>query len=510
MHKHDSGWVSAGLAGIYTVILLLIALWRNDGHFVYALDDPYIHLDIARQLALTGVYGLNPGEYAAPSSSILWPLLLVPFAQTPAFIFAPFIIGLAAAMGSALVITRLLPRSLELLPKVGIALIGILALNLPALALVGMEHGVHILLSLMAALACCNLLEGRKPPHWLWAVIILHPLLRYEGVLVSAACLTLLFWKGYRREAVLAGFAMCLPVIGFTLFLHLHGLGYFPGSTIVKKLRLDAIDGNFTNFWVKSLIVGLLSPSGIVMILAAFCAPLICLLRLRHWRSPAFATLLGITGVFSGHLLLGRLSTFETPRYDQYAIAFAVPLALWLLRPVNAQHKPLKVVTALALILLALPGLISSTIGVQNAITAIYQQQYQMQRLVQQYWHDSVAANDIGLVGLGTDAYVLDLVGLANTQVRLARTRAEPDWASRIVAEHKINLVLAYDDWVEPEVRENWIELGKLTRTTTSRLGPSTVLIMTPDKSQVANMQALLRDWAADLPIGSIYEESKI
>ena len=33
---------------------------------IYSLDDPYIHLALARQI-LHGHYGINPGEFAAPS-----------------------------------------------------------------------------------------------------------------------------------------------------------------------------------------------------------------------------------------------------------------------------------------------------------------------------------------------------------------------------------------------------------------------------------------------------------
>lgn len=507
--KHtDSGWISAGLTGFYTVCLLLVALWRNDGNFVYALDDPYIHLDIARQLALTGVYGLNPGEYAAPSSSILWPFLLVPMAVTPAFLYAPFLIGMAAAMASAMTIAHMLPRRVGLVPKIAFTLLAVLALNLPGLALVGMEHGVHILLSLLAALACCRLVHGHKPPQWLWLIIILHPLIRYEGVLVSAACLLLVFWKGYRREALITGALMCLPVIGFALFLHMHGLGYFPGSTIVKKLRLDAADGNFAEFWVRSLVVGLRSPSGIFLILAGLMMPILCVLRWRHWRSALYAALLSITLVLLGHLVLGRLSTWETPRYDQYAIAFIVPVALYLLH--GQLHGRLrKGITAGFLLLLALPGMWSSLWGIQPAITSIYQQQYQMQRFARQYWHQSVAVNDIGLVGLGTDEYVLDLVGLANTEVRLARTHGQAGWAEAMVKQHNIKLIMIYKSWIKPEDRRDWIQLGELFRTSRTSLGDDSVIILTTDKAHVNDMKALLRDWAQDLPDGARYEETR-
>ena len=52
----------------------------NEGLFTYTLDDPYIHLRLAENIS-QGHYGINPSEYSAPSSSILWPFLLVPFSS---------------------------------------------------------------------------------------------------------------------------------------------------------------------------------------------------------------------------------------------------------------------------------------------------------------------------------------------------------------------------------------------------------------------------------------------
>ena len=61
------------VAEIAAIVLL------NHGHFAYVIDDPYIHLALSERIA-HGHYGLNPDETVAPSSSILWPFLLAPFA----------------------------------------------------------------------------------------------------------------------------------------------------------------------------------------------------------------------------------------------------------------------------------------------------------------------------------------------------------------------------------------------------------------------------------------------
>src|SRR5215813_7565198 len=57
------------------------ALWHacrraTDGTFTYALDDPYIHLAMARTLARDGVWGLSAHEFVPASSAPLWTALL--------------------------------------------------------------------------------------------------------------------------------------------------------------------------------------------------------------------------------------------------------------------------------------------------------------------------------------------------------------------------------------------------------------------------------------------------
>ncbi len=56
--------------------ITLSILRQNDNHLVYAIDDAYIHLAVAKNLAQHGVWGVTPYEFSSSSSSLLWTLLL--------------------------------------------------------------------------------------------------------------------------------------------------------------------------------------------------------------------------------------------------------------------------------------------------------------------------------------------------------------------------------------------------------------------------------------------------
>ena len=63
-------YVAAAAVGVVVSVRLA------GGQHVFPLDDAYIHLSIARTLAEHGTYGLQPGAFATPASSLAWPLLL--------------------------------------------------------------------------------------------------------------------------------------------------------------------------------------------------------------------------------------------------------------------------------------------------------------------------------------------------------------------------------------------------------------------------------------------------
>ena len=65
------------LASILYVALtatVVLGAWRaSDHHFIYALDDTYIGMAMAKSLALHGVWGVTPFAFSSSDSSLLFP-----------------------------------------------------------------------------------------------------------------------------------------------------------------------------------------------------------------------------------------------------------------------------------------------------------------------------------------------------------------------------------------------------------------------------------------------------
>lgn len=206
------GRIAAGVPplvalGVYLGLccsLLLGILFANGGHFFFALDDPYIHLALSEQIA-HGTYGINAGAAASPSSSVIWPFLLVPFAR---FAWQPFwALGLNVAAGvlAALLLGALVARwpwreanAAAWTRRVASAVLLVFVANLPGLTFLGMEHTLQVLLAICCAWGVIACLQGRPMPWWCVLAAAVGPAVRYEMLGLTVAVAVALW--GQRRQ----------------------------------------------------------------------------------------------------------------------------------------------------------------------------------------------------------------------------------------------------------------------------------------------------------------------
>jgi hypothetical protein len=500
----------SGLAVLFAGFLVegLAILKLSSGHFTYTLDDPYIHLALASRIH-DGHYGINAGEPSAPSSSVLWPFLLAPFARARFFPLLPLLIGFLSAAGTVVLFQKILDRTLAETPGGGRSAVAAFALALLvlgtsviALPFTGMEHSLQVLLAVAILWGMIRELETGRVPGWLPAVIVAAPLVRYENLAVSIAGLLYIFSRGHRRAAIATSIATLVPLAAFSAFLLRLGVGPLPTSVVMKSLLLDAggrLGGPIGNFHAT-----LGDDRGIVIAIGMVWLLSVALLSSKSRGEKALAGSIGLAVAL--HTLAGRYGAYN--RWEIYVFTLVVLSILYLGRRGVARWaagQPAPVVGAVAVLWwCVLCGRYLVGLGtVPLAANNIYEQQYQMHRFVVDYYRRPVAANDIGLVSYGNDEYVLDLMGQGTPATRTLRKEPDhPEWMEEAARASGASLAMIYDEWFQ-KVPASWRRLGEL-RLGRRRITPAwdRVSFYALGDSEYARDAELLAAFRKSLPAG--------
>ncbi|HEX9669076.1 MAG TPA: hypothetical protein VGC93_06280, partial [Thermoanaerobaculia bacterium] len=485
----------------------------------YTLDDPYIHLALAENIA-RGHYGINLSEPSSPSSSILFPFLLAAFVPAGLDEHAPLLVNSLAVLATLPVLDRILAA--HCLAGTGlaraapaIALFLLVALNGVGVAFTGMEHSLHILVGLVVLLGLLELAARDRVPDYLVACAILLPLIRFEGLAVTGAALLVLLERRRFREAAIVVAALAAALALYAGAMAALGLPVLPSAVFVKLAPAETAlpDRPVLSFAVATIvnvIQGVGTRSFIVLLL------LFALLAYSYsYRAGAPASAERSLAAFGmlivlAHLLFGKFGWYA--RYELYLLFLVVPIVIRLYREAlvrlfGADRKrrlAVAAVAATALVLHLGPRVLATAPLAARNIAA---QQYQMHRFVTGCWRRPVAVNDLGWVAYRNDAHVLDLWGLGSERARRARMARAPGWMAGLVAERDVGLAMIYEDWFEGRIPAAWRKLATL-RLTGPRISASrdAVAFFATREDAVAPLGACLDRFKDTLPSGAILE----
>lgn len=541
-----TGWVRVTLAALLAVFVLYAQiLFLNQGTFTYTLDDPYIHLALSERLA-AGFYGLNPGEPASPSSSILYPFLLMAGAGQPWHVMLPLVlalIGLAlalAALMSLFATAGLLATGPGRLAAEVLAVGLAFALNLLGVPFTGMEHTLHVAATLAALAGLARWVTTDRMPWWLAPVVLVNPLLRFEGLGVVAGFLAALLLLGRRWTALGLAAAVGGMLAGYGWAMHRLGLPVLPGSVMIKSSAaqaggeghvlavLQAVLGNLATVWREQPSARLLIVAAGLVLVRPLAWLLVSLVRRREaaWRDPAWkgdgAVALLVGTAAAAHLAAGRYGWFG--RYELYVLALAVaaPFFVWrrelgrlvaVTAPERAWPLRLAALAVLAvpvplMLVWAAPHLSDVTRATPLAARNIYLQHYQMHRFSHDYFPEPVAVADLGYVAFGARWPVLDLRGLGSEPARRAQLagRAPKDWIAELTGHDKTSYMMIYDV-AFPILPDGWQRVGFLSmdeRRVTA--ADSIVAFHANGPEAAARLTAALQRFRPTLPHGAALE----
>ncbi|MBK5297979.1 MAG: hypothetical protein JJE40_12545 [Vicinamibacteria bacterium] len=504
-------------------ILLWFSLARTGGMFVYAQDDPYIHLALARTLAEHGVWGIRPNEFAFASSSPLWTLLLAALWTLGAHaIWVPFalniVFGVVFLGVSASYVARCVGQGFSPAHTIAITCALVVVIPLPTLAFIGMEHTLQVLLVVVFAWQAAERLAGQRS-DWLWPSVVAALMVgtRYESLFLIAVVGAILLWQGKLPSAIGLGVAAAAPVAAFALYSVAHGGLVLPNSVLMKSGpgRFSTLAAGISAVATDWLAIGSLfaRPPQLVLTLGV----LIGLLLAPSARVTSASRTGWLAALFLGtsllHACLVKVEWFF--RYEAYLMALGLlavagvgSIVEWPVGTERNRKAPWHPATAPLLVLLALPLAIRGLTALATTVPAaesIYGQQVQMGHFFQRFYPGRpVAVNDIGAVAWYSSSPLLDIVGLASQPVAdLKRQNALDAVALGTLAdEHAVEAIAVYEKPFAAILPASWVKVGEWTVSNSVGVSNGAVAFLARTDGDAQRLRRALDTYAVMLPDG--------
>lgn len=459
-----------------------IAYYTAD-HFTYALDDAYIHMALAKNLALHGVFGATPYEFTSSSSSPLWTLLLaLSYKAFGVHVSTSLVLTIIASIGLLMCADFVMRRlGASILLRV-IGLLWICGVT-PLMAIIfgGMEHPLQILID-VAFLYVAARLISRAEIAWdrlTYTGLVLAmatTAVRYEGaLLIAAAAILLAVRKRWSVSVAIAG-AGVLPIVAYGVVSLANGGFFLPNSVLVKSAdnllsRLLTSPAEF----VSALTQQIQGQTALYLLLFA-CIVLLTIERssgMSRWGLRYVFPLMAV-GVSGVHLLFGQTGWFY--RYEDYML---VLLAIGVIAQLAALAGRVQAPRGASLAAITLAGLLllgSVVMGVNRGWNAwvatpratenVYEQMYQTAHFLKAHpEYESVAIGDLGAVAFyNDDLRILDLEGLAENGEPLAtigRERSTAKDIARRAQEDGCQIAIVFPDYFD--LPSDWTEVARWT-----------------------------------------------
>jgi arabinofuranosyltransferase len=415
----------------------------------FPLDDSWIHLHFARNLAEGAGFSYNPGVPMAGSTAPLWTLLLAALAMVAGTgIAVTKIIGGLLTLAAALV-TRRAALAWGVPPAVALTVAVLLEWSGPVAwgALSGME------VSLAALLVAAALWAHARERTWLTGGFAALASLARPEALVVVVLLALARPLSARR---LCAFALptivaLAPVVAFSLATvgtpvpataaaKVYGglLGLLRGDREPLATTLALRPRIFLKEWIVWL-----TRSNWVLPLVVPAVALVWTHRGRALGVPALALVLH-------PLAMALLAPYQAPSFQEgrYSIQL-LPLAFVVLGiAVAASTRRRRGVVLVALLVLALPPLGLAAVRYGWAVQNINAMQVHLGRWVHERLpaNARLAVNDIGAIAYFSRRTVVDLSGLVTPDIIPYRRQGQ-EAIVRYVAEQCPDYVIIFPTW---------------------------------------------------------------
>jgi hypothetical protein len=524
--KHWPLFASVVILCVTTGVISTILILRENGHLVYALDDPYIQMAMAKNFALHGVWGITRFGFTSASSSPLWTFLIaVTYVLFGVSETSPFYLSLlcgALALGVAYSVLRWY----ELSPKLTFwaLLVLVFFTPLPLLICIGSEHPLHAALTILLTFLAARFLSDESPStarRDLILLLAISPILtvvRYEGMFLILVVCALFFLRGRWLTGVAVGMAGFSSILLYGAIGLAKGWSWLPSSILLKGNfpRFTDLDTAFDSVFGPAYTNVKMGPHLVALVAASlFLALYASDKRKALWDSRQVMTAIFVP-IALAHIQFCMVALFF--RHESYLVALGIVLIVAQLAdqlpeklfgtPPDRTLVPKHVGAMLLAAFLIYPCAVRASVSLvflPQASKNIYEQQYQMALFIKRYYQGStIALNDIGAVNFLADVHCLDLWGLGTYEVTQLMHRHEYHTRDilRLSREAGVKVALVYDNWYTPigGLPRDWVWVGQWALSDNVVAGGDTVSIYAVDESEMASLMQNLQDFSSLLP----------
>ncbi len=522
---HHWPFIIAAIILWITIFLLFDgSLSLNNGIFIYVLDDPYIHMAMAKNFVYHGVLGVDQYGFTSSSSSPLWILLLL----STYFLFGvndfiPLILNVIFATVAVLTAYSILKYyKLSSFYNFIFLLLFIFITPLPALVFTGMEHNLQIILTISFAFIAAHMLSKEEYGGFkLYLLLILAALsvaVRYENVFIVLVVAILFILRKRLWNSISLLIASFIPVALYGIYSVMKGWFFLPNSLVTKSTFVENKIQMFSTEFIFRFWDNLKSVMSIHIFIPVALALGILIYRLDRGKSSWDSHNL-IIAVFIGatilHMFLARIGWFY--RYEAYLLALgiiAIAVGIGEYLPSRPKFDRKQLSKQLAIILLVFLLIFpladrgyNSLKETPKASNNIFDQQYQMSLFIKEYYSgDAISLNDVGAVNYYANIKSVDLLGLSGLDV--AKLILKHDYKieamDNLARKNNIKVAIIYEDlfneYLTGGVPPKWIKVGEWK--ISGKITPfmDTISFYAVDPSEEANLIKNLREFSNKLP----------
>ena len=484
MRVHVPGFAAGALVLGLVACACAAALHMTGGPWAYPLDDTYIHLAMARTLAESGTWGLHPGAFQPASSSPAWTLILGGiFWLLGTSQWTPLLLNAVFAVATALVVNSALAGTIQR-SKVRFAATALILFLVPVapVAVASLEHLLHTLTYLIwlrwyLLQMSGNPQEGTARSTGVMAAIAfllaaVNVSVRFESLFTVAVVCVMGAWRRKWVVAVATGLGALGALGAYGAWAVSQGGQWLPNSVLLKGSGLGLTASATLAEFLTRVPRSLGWPGHMHMTDLLALATILWLIPVRsrqpdhQWAKDAI-TVFVLAGIL--HIQFARLGSFY--RYEAYLITtglVAITIIITgILRSVDRRWIRLGIVTGACVLILPLcVRAVRAHVSIPLASRNIYEQQVQMANFVSDYYENApIGANDIGALSFLGRGRVLDLWGLAETDIAMARRdgRYGTSMIERVTLEYGAEMIVVYDSWFTRfgGLPNSWVRVGQ-------------------------------------------------